>query len=150
MRILLDGNWLHSFRSKNLCRFHERPTSFLHKYLWKWKVPLKIYLWKLKVPLKIKIFMWYVKRKVILTKNNLIKRNPNGCKKCIFCYYDEIVEHVFVSCSFVRKIWRLIYFTFNISPPTSMANMFGSWLLGVDKKSKTCIRIGICSFIWAV
>jgi hypothetical protein len=28
-------------------------------------------LWKLKVPLKIKIFMWYMRREVILTKDNL-------------------------------------------------------------------------------
>ena len=30
-------------------------------------------LWKLKIPLKIKIFLWYLKRGVILTKNNLTK-----------------------------------------------------------------------------
>jgi hypothetical protein len=33
------------------------------------------YLWKMKVPLKIKIFMWFVHRKEILTKDNLVKRN---------------------------------------------------------------------------
>jgi hypothetical protein len=36
---------------------------------------LKKYIWKMKVPLKIKIFMWFLHRKVILTKDNLIKRN---------------------------------------------------------------------------
>jgi len=30
-------------------------------------------LWKLKAPLKIKIFLWYLKRGVILTKYNLTK-----------------------------------------------------------------------------
>jgi hypothetical protein len=30
------------------------------------------YLWKLKIPLKIKIFMWFLNRKVLLTKNNLV------------------------------------------------------------------------------
>ena len=33
------------------------------------------YLWKLKVPLKIKVFMWLLQRKIILTKDNLAKRN---------------------------------------------------------------------------
>ena len=33
------------------------------------------HLWKVKIPLKIKIFMWYLKRGVILTKDNLAKRN---------------------------------------------------------------------------
>jgi hypothetical protein len=35
---------------------------------------LKMYIWKMKVPLKIKIFMWFLHRKVIITRDNLIKR----------------------------------------------------------------------------
>jgi hypothetical protein len=36
---------------------------------------LKKYIWKMKVPLKIKVFMWFLHQKVLLTKDNLIKRN---------------------------------------------------------------------------
>ena len=32
-------------------------------------------IWKLKAPLKIKVFLWYLKRGVILTKDNLAKHN---------------------------------------------------------------------------
>jgi len=32
-------------------------------------------IWKLKIPLKIKIFLWYLQRGVVLTKNNLAKKN---------------------------------------------------------------------------
>jgi hypothetical protein len=35
---------------------------------------LKKYIWKLKVSLKIRIFMWFLHRKVLLTKDNLAKR----------------------------------------------------------------------------
>jgi hypothetical protein len=45
-------------------------TRFLHTYLW-----------KIKVPLKIKIFMWFLHKKVLLTKDNLAKRKWTGCKK---------------------------------------------------------------------
>ena len=45
---------------------------------------LRKYLWKLKVCLKIKIFMWFVQRKVVLTKDNLIRRHWAGSKKCAF------------------------------------------------------------------
>uniref|UniRef100_A0A0A9D097 Reverse transcriptase zinc-binding domain-containing protein n=1 Tax=Arundo donax TaxID=35708 RepID=A0A0A9D097_ARUDO len=31
-------------------------------------------LWKLKIPLKIKIFLWYLCKGVILTKDNLVKK----------------------------------------------------------------------------
>jgi hypothetical protein len=40
---------------------------------------LKKYLWKIKVPLKIWIFMWFLYKKVILTKDNLAKRRWTGC-----------------------------------------------------------------------
>jgi hypothetical protein len=36
-------------------------TKYLHKYLW-----------KIKVPLKIRVFMWFLNNKVLLTKYNLI------------------------------------------------------------------------------
>jgi hypothetical protein len=32
-------------------------------------------IWKMKIPLKNKVFAWYLHRGVILTKDNLIKRN---------------------------------------------------------------------------
>jgi hypothetical protein len=37
-------------------------------------------MWKVRIPLKIKIFMWYVYKGVILTKDNLAMRNWNGSK----------------------------------------------------------------------
>ena len=111
---------------------------------------LKTYLWKFKVPLKIKIFMWFLHRKVLLTKNNLIKRRSTGCKKCVFCDTDDSVEHLFISCPLARQIWRLIHFTFNITPPANITNLFGNWLNGVDKGTKANIRIGVCAFLWAI
>jgi hypothetical protein len=42
---------------------------------------LRKYLWKIKVPLKIKIFMWFLNRKEIMTKDNLVKKNWSGDKK---------------------------------------------------------------------
>jgi hypothetical protein len=35
-------------------------------------------LWKLKLSLKIKIFIWYLGRGVVLTKDNLAKRGSKG------------------------------------------------------------------------
>jgi hypothetical protein len=37
-------------------------------------IVLKKYLWRIKVPLKIKIFMWFIYKKLFLTKDNLSKR----------------------------------------------------------------------------
>ena len=46
-------------------------------------------IWKLKAPLKIKIFLWYLRRGVILTKDNLAKRNWQGNHQCCFCHENK-------------------------------------------------------------
>jgi hypothetical protein len=43
---------------------------------------LRKYIWKMKVQLKIKVSMWFLHRKVILTKDNLLKRNWTGNDTC--------------------------------------------------------------------
>jgi hypothetical protein len=40
-------------------------------------------IWKKKIPLKTKVFGWYLRRGVILTKDNLAKRNWHGNKSCL-------------------------------------------------------------------
>jgi hypothetical protein len=52
-------------------------------------------LWKIKVPLRIKIFLWYLKRGVVLTKDNLSRRNWDGNKLCVFCSSFESIQHLF-------------------------------------------------------
>jgi hypothetical protein len=54
-------------------------------------------IWKMKIPLKIKIFGWYLRRGVILTKDNLVKRNWHGNSRCVFCHQDETIKHLFSS-----------------------------------------------------
>ena len=52
-------------------------------------------IWKLKAPLKIKIFLWYFRQDVILTKDNLAKRNWQGQQQCCFCHENESIQHLF-------------------------------------------------------
>uniref|UniRef100_A0A452XFK8 Reverse transcriptase zinc-binding domain-containing protein n=1 Tax=Aegilops tauschii subsp. strangulata TaxID=200361 RepID=A0A452XFK8_AEGTS len=48
-------------------------------------IPSSKHVWAVKVPLKIKVFMWFVHKQVILTKDNLTKRNWTGPTRCSFC-----------------------------------------------------------------
>jgi hypothetical protein len=77
----------------------------LHIFIWKvntliWEISIKSmyadiingytvfprkYIWKIKLPLKIKIFMWFMYKKVILTKDNIAKWKWNGCKIYVLC-----------------------------------------------------------------
>ena len=57
-------------------------------------------IWKMKAPLKVKNFAWYLRRGVILTKDNLLKRNWHGSSKCCFCNHDETIKNLFFESNF--------------------------------------------------
>ena len=59
-------------------------------------------IWYAKIPLKIKIFMLYLKRAVLLTKDNLARRNWIERKVCSFCNRDEIIQHLFFDCAYAK------------------------------------------------
>ena len=104
----------------------------------------------MKIPLKTKVFAWYLHRGVILTKDNLAKRNWHGSKKCVFCHHDETIKHLFFQCKFARSIWSTIQIGSNLYPPQSVVNIFGNCLNGVDPKFKLLIRVGAIAVIWSL
>jgi hypothetical protein len=40
--------------------------------------------------------------------------------------------------------------SFNITPPLSIAHLFGNWLNGVVKSKKANIRVGVCAILSAI
>jgi hypothetical protein len=83
-------------------------------------------LWKLKIPLQIKIFGSYLHKGVVLTKDNLAKRNWHESKKCVFSHQDETIKHVFFQCRFARSIWSVIQVASTFFPSCSITNIFGN------------------------
>jgi hypothetical protein len=67
-----------------------------------------------------------------------------------FLWLPETIDHLFISRSFARLVWRVVHFTYNIPPPTNVNNLFGNWLNGIDKKTKVRIRVGVCALVWAI
>jgi hypothetical protein len=65
---------------------------------------LRRYIWKIKVPLKIRIFMWFLHKKVILTKDNLLRRNWQGNTTCVFCDKEESIQHLFFECPLAKIV----------------------------------------------
>ena len=107
-------------------------------------------LWKLKAPLKIKIFLWYLRRGVILTKDNLAKRNWQRNQQCCFCHENETIQHLFLDCRFTRMVWASVYAAWGISKPQNMTSMFGSWLNGIPKEFKLLVLLGTAALCWSV
>src|SRR3989337_991643 len=91
-----------------------------------------LHIWKVKVPLRIKIFMWFVHKRVILTKDNLLKQRWVGSARCCFCDQDETIQCLFIDCPLAKLLWRTIHITVNITPPASIDALFGTWLTGVQ------------------
>ena len=87
---------------------------------------------------------------VILTKDNLIKRNSHGSKQCVFCHKDETIKHLFFECKFASSIWSIIQIGSTIYPPNSIANIFGNGLNGVDNRFKQLIRVAALAVIWSL
>jgi hypothetical protein len=114
-------------------------AQYLHKFIWKFKVPLKI-----------RIFMWFLQRNVILTKDNLAKRKWQGDSKCCFCNQEETIHHLFISCPLAKIMWRIVHIALNIPAPSSIENLFGNWLQGAIVSDKINIRVGACALLWAI
>ena len=104
----------------------------------------------MKIPLKNKVFAWYLRRGVILTKDNLAKRNWHGSKRCVFCHKDETINHLFFECQFSGSIWSIIQIGSSIYPPSSIGNIFGNWLNVVDNRFKQLIRVTAFAVIWSL
>jgi hypothetical protein len=105
---------------------------------------------KLKLPLKIKIFLWYLNKRVTLTKDNLVRRNWTGNTKCVFCTCEETIQHLFFDYHFASFLWRALQFIFGIHRPASISDLFTNWLLGKGLKSRKQILVGATALCWAI
>jgi hypothetical protein len=112
-------------------------------------VPHNIFLWKLKIPLKVKVFLWLLYRKVILTKDNLLKRNWQGAATCCFYHNNETIQHLFIDCNLAKFIWRVLYISFGLQSPSSINHLFGTWILNIYGSMRKLILVGII-ILWGI
>jgi hypothetical protein len=103
----------------------------------------------MKVPPKIKVLMWFFHRKVIITKDNPVKRNWEGHTMCCFV---EKRNHSTLFCEYLlsKTVWRIVHMTFGLAPPKNIKTLFGNWLKGIPNKDLIQIRVGVCIVLWAL
>ena len=122
-----------------LCIFTmNQNTPFSHKLLW-----------KLKIPLKIKIFLWYLQWGVILTNDNLMKRNWKGNQNCRLCNCNKTIKHLFLDCHHAKTIRRTVCIATGLTPPNFVSHMLGSWLSNFDLKEKY-ILVEVAALYWVI
>jgi hypothetical protein len=113
------------------------------------RVMLDLTIWKLKLPLKIKCFLWYLKRGVILTKDNLIRRNWRGGKQCVFYAQTETIQHIFFKCHFAKFIWTGVHIVLNIPKLFSAWHLFNNWAISGGHKNRNSLT-GAAALIWVL
>lgn len=104
-------------------------------------------IWKSKMPLKVMIFMWYLRRGVVLTKDNLARRNWQGSKKRSFCIHGETIKHLFFQWKFARSTWFVIQIASNLYRwqvlPIYMVT-------GLTEYQIRLIRVGASALLWSL
>ena len=84
--------------------------------------------------LKLRCFFDSKKKVVILTKDNLSKRNWQGCKYyCCFCSNYESIQHLFFSVNMLNFSAMRCHMVFGISPLRTTANLLGIGISSVEK-----------------
>lgn len=99
--------------------------------------------------IKIKICIWYLLKGVVLTNDNLARRNCNGSMRC-FLLKNETIYHLFIDCHFARFIWRSVQNSFGLYPPHIISHNFENWFVGIDKKKQgtSSCRSMCCWALW--
>lgn len=87
-------------------------------------------IWRLRIPLKVKIFLWFLRRGVILKKDNLAKRNWRGNQNCCFCSKLQNIQLFFFDCAMAKALWRAIHMVLGLN----RQRVYGIFLvLGTNK-----------------
>jgi hypothetical protein len=94
--------------------------------------------------------MWFLHQRVLLTKDNLAKRNWQSSKTCCHCDQDKTIQHIFIECLLAKVVWRIVHMAFNLSPLKNITNLFSNWLAGMVKKERAQIQVSACVFLWSL
>lgn len=106
--------------------------------------------WKSKIPLKIEVFMWYIRKGVVLTKDNLGRRNWQGDKIHVFCSGNESIQHLFFDCHFAKFIWRAVHISFGVVAPKSIDHMYSAWLHELNSRTKSLFMVVADALWWMI
>jgi hypothetical protein len=107
-------------------------------------------IWRAKLPMKIKVFMWYLKKRVILTMDNLAKRNWRGNRGCSFCNTLESIQHLFFNCAYAKFLWTAVHMVLGIAQPTDVNDLFNHWLKREGTNHNLNLLIVAAALCWSL
>ncbi|WVZ79026.1 hypothetical protein U9M48_026654 [Paspalum notatum var. saurae] len=86
-------------------------------------------IWNSWMPLRVKIFLWLAFRRRLWTADRRRRHGLDARDTCFLCDSEqESIDHILVSCSFVRSIWVVALARCGVSaPPASDATLLSWW-----------------------
>jgi hypothetical protein len=96
------------------------------------------------------ISLWYLQRGVILTKDNLTKRNWWGSQQCFASAIVMKQSNTFsLTTKHAKAIWRIVYLATGLTQPKTVTHMLGVWLYNLDKTKRMIILVE-ASLCWSI
>lgn len=87
---------------------------------------------------------------VVLTKDNLLRRNWSGTPECYFCKEDESIDHLFFKCSVGKVVWACVAKCIGAdSIPGGLDNCW-SWLDIWCPMGKDFHVLGVAAVCWSL
>src|SRR6185312_1026513 len=97
-----------------------------------------------------KDLLLFLQRGVILTKDNLTRKNRKGSLKCCFCNCNESITHLLFDCHHAKEICKIVYLATGLTPPRSISNMLENWLSNFDNNERPIVLVGVAVLSWAI
>ncbi|XP_050221025.1 uncharacterized protein LOC126671302 [Mercurialis annua] len=100
--------------------------------------------WKSEAPPRVKFFIWTALHNSISSLAFLASRGiiTNGNVLCDICGEEETMNHIFIHCLFVRKIWYMVFQNLGVAwvLPYTFEEFLTQW--------SAIIPLGVCTKLW--
>ncbi|BAF07609.2 Os02g0118800 [Oryza sativa Japonica Group] len=111
--------------------------------------PFSELIWHIKAPSRVRFFLWLAAKGRCLTADNLGKRGWQHEDCCSLCQSEaEDCLHLFVTCAFTRRVWRMMqgWIGINFLLPTENEPALADWWM----KARMAFRTGYRSIFDSV
>ena len=87
---------------------------------------------------------------VLLTKDNLRRKNWKSSKKYSYYNCNETIKHLFFDCQHAKVIRRTVLVATGLTSPRLVTHILGIWLQNFNAQEAFTILTGTTALCWAI
>ena len=84
--------------------------------------------WRLRIPSRVHVFLWFLSKSKILTRDNVAKRQALVDTTCLSCSDFESVHHLFFDCVVAKQMWLQLVHVVNLNKVYNFEAVAEFWL----------------------